>query len=179
MCTKGNCPWVCFQLRTLESNYRSCYTGGKKNRPWVAHVLQNHSLWRENNIVIIPPWMYQQHQKTRTIYKAESSNPQVLSVGVSLLYRAGGTHPHYWPVSLLPQLWPEAKPPQSAQRRDPDTIPSLPQQVTAQSQEGNVCHALKAGWHLSQVLWHALPFPKGDQGWFCFSKRIHFTPSRF
>lgn len=48
-----------------------------------------------NNVVIIPPWMYQQHQKTRTIYKAESSKPKVLSLGVSLLYRVDGIHPHY------------------------------------------------------------------------------------
>lgn len=33
--------------------------------------------------------------ETRTVSKAESSKPKVLSLGVSLLCRAGGIHPHH------------------------------------------------------------------------------------
>lgn len=37
ICTKGT-PWVCFQLKILESSYKRWYTGEKKYMPWIVHV---------------------------------------------------------------------------------------------------------------------------------------------
>lgn len=128
-----------------------------------------------NNIVIIPSWMYQQHQKTRTIYKAESSNPKVLSLGVSLLYRVGRIHPHYWPVSLLTQLYPEAKPAQSVHLKEwsrhnsPSTWATDNPKPKGERIPCTDCTLAPQQGALACPYFSKVLFP--DQGQFCFSKR--------
>lgn len=95
---------------------------------------------------------YQQHQKTRTVSKAESSNPKVLSLGVSLLCRAAGIHPHYWPVPLLTQLCPEVKAAQAVLSKEWSTQFTLHLSSDNPAPKGECVPALNAGWHLSPGL---------------------------